>query len=415
MAVDLSVNLGGVKLKNPFVVASADIGGHLGQVKEAAGYGAGAFILKGCIPRSGAVGLTRRGRFRVDLKRNTLSGFAGCRRLSLDDAKKLLINAKKEVNIPIGVNVFVMAPSPDEKEVVTNASKVLAEAGADFIELDTTGNLPVHFGETEKEGKTGEYFVDEVAANYPKFVYEVTKSVKKVVGSTPVMGKIAYENLNVPALVNAMEAGGADMLDCGNVALAMTPGITDINNPNKPWGGFVSCDKTLALNLMGEPLKLTAQGYILRTAKSAKKPILGTGGIVKWQDVVEHIMCGATATAACTIFMVRGFEVIKKWDEGLRKFMEEKGYKSVSEFRGLFLKHLALTFTEVNVKNVIAKIDPEKCTGCGLCLKPAHCGINWRAISMKDNVAVVNPAECIGCETCQSICPVNAVELVLQD
>lgn len=126
---DLTVNLGGLQLKNPFVVASADIGCHLGQIKEAESYGAAAFITKGCIPKAGAVGLTRKPRFRVDIKKGSLSGIAGFRRLSLEEAEKLIGGAKKSVRIPIGANIFVMLPSEEEKETVTAAAKRLYESG----------------------------------------------------------------------------------------------------------------------------------------------------------------------------------------------------------------------------------------------------------------------------------------------
>ena len=43
---DLHVNLAGLQLKNPIVVAAGDIGCHLGQIREAAHYGAAAFITK---------------------------------------------------------------------------------------------------------------------------------------------------------------------------------------------------------------------------------------------------------------------------------------------------------------------------------------------------------------------------------
>ena len=47
MVADLRVNLGGLELKNPLVIASSDLGCHVEAIKEAAGYGAGAFIIKG--------------------------------------------------------------------------------------------------------------------------------------------------------------------------------------------------------------------------------------------------------------------------------------------------------------------------------------------------------------------------------
>ncbi|MBI2869191.1 MAG: 4Fe-4S binding protein [Chloroflexi bacterium] len=412
MAVDLRVNLGGVALNNPLVIASSDLGCHLGAIKEAEGYGAGAFITKGCISRPDAVGLKRKPRHRVDLKKMTISGHSGSRRLSLEQAESLISRAKKEVKIPVGANLFVFNPGEEEKYFVTRAAERIYRSGADFIELDCTGNLPVHFGETGETNVTGESFADEAGAQYLGFIFEVVRSVKNVVG-VPVMAKVAYENINVPVLVQAMTRGGADIIDIGNAAVGLAPGMIDVYHPEKKLGGFVSASKSTMLNLFGEPLRAVAQGYLVRTAKLLRTPILACGGITSWQHVVEGIMCGATATAACTIYMLRGFEVLRKMESGLRKFMEEQGYATLDEFRGVILDRVALNFAEIEVRDAVARIDPAKCNGCGLCLKPGHCGLERRAITMAGGKAVVEEAQCVGCETCASICPTGAVAIIL--
>ncbi|MEE9612770.1 MAG: 4Fe-4S binding protein, partial [Desulfatiglandales bacterium] len=138
-------------------------------------------------------------------------------------------------------------------------------------------------------------------------------------------------------------------------------------------------------------------------------------GIMNWRHAVEAIMCGANATAICTAFMLRGFEILKGMEEGLRKFMEEQSYSSVDELRGIVVDKIALTPSEINVLDAVAKVDSEKCNGCGLCAKPAHCGFEMRAISLVDGIAVVDEPQCIGCETCASICPVDAITMIIKE
>ncbi len=135
---------------------------------------------------------------------------------------------------------------------------------------------------------------------------------------------------------------------------------------------------------------------------------------MNWRHVVEAIMLGATATSICTAFMLRGFEIIKDMEKGLRKFMAEQGYNSLEQFRGVFVEKCALTLSDIKVLDAVAKVDPEICTGCGLCTKPAHCGLDRRAITLVDKKAVVEEAQCVGCETCDSICPVNAITMIVK-
>ena len=409
--MNLYTDLGGLQLKNPIVVAAGDVGTRVDQIREAEYYGAAAFITKGCIPGDDAAGLKRKPRFRVSIKNGAFTGVAGFRRQSLDQALHLISEAKKQCGIPIGANIFAMTPSHQEKESIIHAAALLGKIGVDFIELDTSGNLPVHFGETERIGRTGESFVDDVAVHYAAFVHDIIKSVKDVV-EVPVISKIAYENLNVPMLLSVMEQAGVDIIDIGNAGVGLLPGIVDIYDPQKVGGGFSSADRNLALCITGNPLRAISQAYLIRGAKQVKTPILGCGGIMKWQHIVEAIMCGATAAAICTAFMIHGFEIIADMLVGLQSFMQQQNYNGIDEFRGKFLERIALTPSDIKIEDRVAAVDEEECTGCGLCAKPAHCGLEKRAVRMDHGKAVIDNKQCIGCETCASICPVKAIKMV---
>lgn len=58
-----------------------------------------------------------------------------------------------------------------------------------------------------------------------------------------------------------------------------------------------------------------------------------------------------------------------------------------------------------------ARIDTEKCVGCGLCAKKC----NFMAIEMQDGKAVVNDEMCMGCEGCLQFCKTDAITLELVD
>lgn len=64
----------------------------------------------------------------------------------------------------------------------------------------------------------------------------------------------------------------------------------------------------------------------------------------------------------------------------------------------------------VAAANYYSVIDPEKCTGCGTCIKRCQ----MHAITSVDEVAVVNRAKCIGCGLCVTGCKANIARLELK-
>ncbi|HON95260.1 MAG TPA: 4Fe-4S binding protein [Deltaproteobacteria bacterium] len=55
----------------------------------------------------------------------------------------------------------------------------------------------------------------------------------------------------------------------------------------------------------------------------------------------------------------------------------------------------------------MAKVDPDLCTGCGVCVDMCPMG----AISLRDNTAQVDVQKCTGCGICEDECPVGAISL----
>jgi ferredoxin len=54
-----------------------------------------------------------------------------------------------------------------------------------------------------------------------------------------------------------------------------------------------------------------------------------------------------------------------------------------------------------------AKVDKEKCTGCGSCVPECPS----EAIKMVDDKAVVDSAACVDCGVCVDTCPVEAISM----
>jgi dihydroorotate dehydrogenase (NAD+) catalytic subunit len=70
-------------------------------------------------------------------------------------------------------------------------------------------------------------------------------------------------------------------------------------------------------------------------AKPAGVPIIGTGGVMRWQDAAEFILAGATAVGMGTAHFVdprRPAKVLK----GLRRWAASQGVDRISSLVGQF-------------------------------------------------------------------------------
>lgn len=64
----------------------------------------------------------------------------------------------------------------------------------------------------------------------------------------------------------------------------------------------------------------------------------------------------------------------------------------------------------VAAANYFSVIDPETCTGCGLCIKRCQ----MKAIKVDEGIAVVDKEKCIGCGLCVTSCAFEAVRMQLK-
>ncbi|WP_373695349.1 dihydroorotate oxidase [Nicoliella lavandulae] len=96
----------------------------------------------------------------------------------------------------------------------------------------------------------------------------------------------------------------------------------------KPKGGFGG--------LGGRMVLLTALANVraLRQRLNDSIKIIGTGGVKTGADVFAHILCGAELVSVGTQLQVEGLSVYDRLTTELSRIMADKGYHSLSDFRG---------------------------------------------------------------------------------
>lgn len=152
-----------------------------------------------------------------------------------------------------------------------------------------------------------------------KVVSEVKKHSKK-----PLIVKLSPNVTDITEIAKAAVDGGADALSLINTLQGMKIDIYK----RKPVlfnkiGGF-----------SGPAVKPVAVRMVYQVAKAVDVPIIGMGGISTWEDAVEFIMAGATMVAVGTANFANPYATVEIAD-GIEKFMENNGIKSLDEIRGI--------------------------------------------------------------------------------
>ncbi len=158
-------------------------------------------------------------------------------------------------------------------------------------------------------------------------------SAVRAVTAKPLIVKLTPQS---PDLINvAIQCikSGADGISLCNsfqgVAIDIERGVPVFDKIKAGFGG--PAVRPIAMRLIYE---LCTE--IKKLPAAQQVPVIAIGGIEKWQDVVEFIMCGAAAVEVGTNTFANPFTMLECID-GLAAFMKRKGYKNLEEMRGIVL------------------------------------------------------------------------------
>ena len=238
----------------------------------------------------------------------------------------------------------------------------------------------------------------------PEYIEMVARWVKQNT-RMPVIVKLTPNITDIRYPARAAHAGGADAVSLINTISSITSVDLDTFSPEPSidgkgsHGGYCGpAVKPVALNMVAE---------IARDAETAGIPISGIGGITTWRDAAEFIALGSGNVQVCTAAMTYGFRIIGELTAGLREWMAEKGFESVSEFQGLAVPNVT-DWQYLNLNYVTkARIDQDLCIKCGRCFAVCE-DTSHQAIAVRPGrVFEVIDEECVACNMCVNVCPVE--------
>lgn len=297
---NLSVNIGGLTLKNPVTTASGTFGDGIlmNDLYDVSALGA--------IFAKGTTLLHREGNPPCRMA-ETASGMlnaVGLQNKGIHHFAKHIYPEATTLGTEIIVNVSGSAIEDylETTEVIAGLDKINA------IELNIS--CP-----NVKEGGMAFGVTCEGVAN-------IVREVRRVYPKTLIV-KLSPNVTDIAAIARTAEENGADAVSLVNTFLGMAVDA-ESRRPKL---------STVTGGLSGPCIKPIALRMVWQVAKAVNIPVIGLGGICTWEDAIEFILCGASAIQIGTYNFIDPLAPLKVID-GIEKYMERHGIGDINELVG---------------------------------------------------------------------------------
>ncbi len=297
----LSIKLPGMKLDNPIIPASGTFG---------FGYEFSKFYDINILGSIMTKGTTLESRFGNPTPRiaETSSGMLNAVGLQNPGVRNVISEE------------FVKLEKVYQKKIIANVSgstiEEYVEAARLLSECDIVGALEVNI--SCPNVKCG----GMAFGTSPAMASEVTKEVKKV-SKKPIYIKLSPNVTDIVEIAKAVEEAGADAITMINTLLGMRLDL----KTSKPilankMGGF-----------SGPAIKPVAIRMVYQVYQAVKIPIIGMGGVMNAEDVLEFMYAGATAVGVGSANLVDPY-ACKNIIEDLPRVMKKYGIERLEDAIG---------------------------------------------------------------------------------
>ncbi|WP_092474103.1 dihydroorotate dehydrogenase [Desulfotruncus arcticus] len=299
--MNTTVNLGGIKMKNPVATASGTFGFGLEYQPFLQLEQLGAIVVKGTTPAP------RQGNPppRIAETPAGMLNAIGLQNPGVDKVAGEIMPQLVHLRTPVIVNIA----GDTVEDYALVARKLDGAPGVAGLEINIS---------CPNVKKGGIQFGSD-----PLSAAEVTRAVKAAT-KLPVIVKLSPNVTDIVAMAAAVAEAGADALSMINTLLGM---VIDVNR-RKPGLGNITG------GLSGPAVRPVAVRAVWQVYRAVKLPILGMGGIMTAEDALEFILAGATAVAVGTANFVNPRATIEII-EGIDSYLREHGFNDINQLTGL--------------------------------------------------------------------------------
>ncbi len=390
--VDISADICGVKLENPFILSSSVVSSNYDMCRRAfeAGWAGVSFKTICNFPQHETSP-------RFSAIRNHSNSFCGFKNIeqlsdhSVEENMEIFERLRRE----FPSKVIIASIMGQNEEEWTYLAARCEEAGAAVIECNfSCPNMEARdLGVTI--GQSGE------------LIERFTRATRRGT-SLPILVKLTPNVADMVPMALAAKRGGADGISAINTLNSIT-GVDIDNLVAKP----AVRGKSIVGGYSGAAVKPIALRFISdmsRCEELEDMHLSGIGGVETWRDALEFILLGAGSVQATTAVMQYGYRIVDDLREGLEEYMKCKGITSldmlVGGAAGTVVDHTSIERDTV----LLPVFDYDHCNGCGRCYISCRDG-GHQAIRFDEETRrpVLIGSNCVGCHLCRLVCSAKAV------
>ena len=299
--MNTKVNLAGVELKNPVMVASGTFGSGAEYSEFVDLNRLGAVVTKGVasVPWPGNPAP------RIAETASGMLNAIGLQNPGIDLFSKRDLPFLEKYDTKVIVNVC----GHSTEEYLDVVERLADEPRVDMLEINIScPNVNAGF-----------LAFGQDAHNVEKLTAQIKKIAKQ-----PIIMKLTPNVTDITEIARAAEAGGADAVSLINTLTGMK---IDINRKT-----FAVANKTGGVS--GPIVKPVAVRMVYQVAQAVNIPIIGMGGISCAEDAIEFLLAGASAVSVGTANFHNPAVTLEVID-GIEAYMKKNGFENVKDMVGI--------------------------------------------------------------------------------
>ena len=388
--VDISMDICGVKIENPFLLSSSVVASNYEMIDKAFSIGfAGVSFKTICnfpqhetSPRFSAL-KSHSGHF---------YGFKNIEQLS-DHAVEENMEIFKRLKEKYPSKVIVASIMGRNEKEWEDLSKICSESGADVIELNFScpnmedGDLGVAIGQSEEL--------------IEKFTRAARNGTKK-----PILAKLTPNVTDMVPFAIAAKRAGADGISAINTIRSITGVNVDTFVPEPAVHGSSALGGYSGRAV--KPIGLRFIAEMQENEELKKMHFSAMGGIENYIDALEYILLGAGSLQLTTSVMQYGYRIVEDLISGITGYMKERNIKSVKDLIGAAIENVVDLNKLERDTILFPRFNLDTCVGCGRCYVSCFDG-GHQAIDFIDGKPKLLGNKCVGCHLCKLVCPTGAI------